>query len=424
MYRLVMLLSCLLLVFAPGANTARADNEMLDTRFGDGGFLRLGMKSGNWRDEIAVAACPGPGDTEVIVGMQIGGRQVTLMRLFANGELDSSFGSDGLSVISVPRGDINRRIRALCQGNGRVVIAQSGHTSGGVHVFRFGTNGALDPTFGSGGVLDLTTEIHHVHGLDQTATGELLLTGGSNAAYIVRVHPNGVLRDNRTIAQAGPAAGAAYDGSGSLWVVGEKNGIWWWRRLNANDLSGEDVVTGPNDGLMRWFNGTRMVRPGVMVAQVAARDANQVTMPRLLVLRAGGAHEIVLPASPASIEVRGHGVQAMENGSKVLVAAGMLQARGFYFSLVDIGGTAAQDAVDTSFGNGGSSIVRYAADHPSCDDRDTFQEFSRISLWDGKPVFVGLGDANCLPYPDYDSDLLIGRLRPLGNHIFSDGFEP
>jgi len=111
-----------------------------------------------------------------------------LARLLANGALDTTFGTNG--VVTTAFGTVYDHAYALAvQADGRVVLA--GYSHDGVNdnfaLARYGSNGALDPTFGSGGKVTL-------------AVGS-----GSSKARGVGLQPGG------RIVAAGTAVGAGTD---------------------------------------------------------------------------------------------------------------------------------------------------------------------------------------------------------------------
>ncbi len=130
---------------------------------------------------------------------------VAIARLFDNGQLDPGFHADGKNVYSFGSShDIARSV--VLQPNGSIVVG--GYTLGaGAHwnflAARFGPNGDLDPSFGSGGsiVQAIGSQSAQASFIGQLSDGRLILTGHAwnstnvDAAY-VRLTANGVL-DNQ-----------------------------------------------------------------------------------------------------------------------------------------------------------------------------------------------------------------------------------
>ena len=119
----------------------------LDPSFGAGGIVRTFMAAS--AEAHAVALQP---DGKIAVGGRHRGFAVA--RYLSNGSLDPSFGSGG--IVETVIGDFGERVTALTLGSdGSIVIA--GYEPGAfVKVFvlaRYLSDGTLDPSFGDGGVV-------------------------------------------------------------------------------------------------------------------------------------------------------------------------------------------------------------------------------------------------------------------------------
>ena len=433
------------LTFAACLTSAAAENELLDTSFGNGGILTLpDVPSADY----AVAACPGPDGTEVIVGRQIGAGTVSVVRLLDDGSRDLGFGDQGLTQFTVSATPYRRSDRSLCQNNGVVVIAQE-TIAGKLELHRIGADGYPDPSWAGGAALTVDLAAFGgsdawLRGMDPAPGREILLTGSTHNAFtgiggkpfIMRIAANGSIRDGRVFedAQLGAesfAAAAAYTSNGSLMLAGthmtQLGGVqrssWYRATLNGVDLSGGVSGTGPIGDFDYWLSGGRQLPSGELVVSAVVRgNPGFYQVLRLLVFRETGVSEIVLPSGPMQISFQGHSVQPEADGHHVLVAAGMRgggHMSAFYFSRAHIGDSAAEDRVDTAFGEQGLTTARYISPDPSCGEDVAGQEFVRVSLWDSRPVFVGLGHQNCTTFRP--STMLLGRLK--GDQIFADPFE-
>ena len=140
-------------------------NGQLDPTFGAGGVVRTILGPGNaiiqsiavQSDGKILAAGGYDSNPLRIPGYTTGYVPDTsfLVRFEVDGALDTSFGDGGLVVVSTP-GSSRRYERVLLQpGDGILTVGfQAGQTAGTSHYFverRDGT-GALDPAFGSGGI--------------------------------------------------------------------------------------------------------------------------------------------------------------------------------------------------------------------------------------------------------------------------------
>ena len=161
----------------------------LDATFGTGGIVRTDV----------VPAGPGSRFEEVL--QQPGGRlvgvgtvsaysttggDIALVRYEADGSVDPSFGSGGIVVTDVA-GRADRAVAAAIQTDGRIVVA--GSTRAGVSdsdflVLRYDSDGAPDPTFGTGGVvqLDLAGQYEQAFDVLLVPGGRIVLVGSSGTA--------------------------------------------------------------------------------------------------------------------------------------------------------------------------------------------------------------------------------------------------
>lgn len=109
--------------------------------------------------------------------------------LLFGGDLDTSFSGDGMTTLPASFGEVSARDVAV-QADGKVlVIGESfgGQTTGKMVVSRFNANGSLDTTFGSGGVsandfLDYDDQLRHVHtsAIAVQADGGIVVVGWGN----------------------------------------------------------------------------------------------------------------------------------------------------------------------------------------------------------------------------------------------------
>ena len=126
-----------------------------------------------------------------------------LMRFQSNGMLDSTFGSGGLVFTSVSAA--NNSISSLAlQPDGKILAGGSGF------VVRYDANGALDGTFGTGGIVAAPHSVNKILFL----TGGKILVGGSlnSGVAVSRLNPNGAL--DTSFNNTGTATGTA-TGNGS-----------------------------------------------------------------------------------------------------------------------------------------------------------------------------------------------------------------
>ena len=201
----------------------------IDTTFGAGGWL-----------SIAGSSVPGLGNVQDAVSLPSGdillGGSTGLARLLPSGQLDTSFGSGGSTTASNV-GSVDSAAVIAVQPDGKIIYAgATGSSSGGTkwEVARFTANGALDPTFGTGGIV--TTEI--LNPAPTTITdespnavlvqpdGKILVLGkvenfggyrGTGSFFeqaVLRYSPNGTL--DTSFGTGGEAQSTTFAGGGEL----------------------------------------------------------------------------------------------------------------------------------------------------------------------------------------------------------------
>jgi uncharacterized delta-60 repeat protein len=121
-------------------------NGTLDASFGAGGKRRIGFGGDQ---ESAFGAALQPDGRIVLAGDS--DFSVAVARLNPNGSLDTRFSGDGRRTFSW--GPIGRATAVLVMPNGKLLLAGfSGPETGNIQVARLNPNGALDATFGVGGI--------------------------------------------------------------------------------------------------------------------------------------------------------------------------------------------------------------------------------------------------------------------------------
>jgi uncharacterized delta-60 repeat protein len=169
-----------------------------------------------------------------------------LVRYMASGALDTTFGGgDGIVTTAIgpagPTGNADQARSMLLQPDGRIVVVGYSGPATGASDFvlaRYNTDGSLDATFGTGGVL-----VHSINlaGLDQATgvvrqpDGKLLVTGrGSIDFVIARYNANGTVDTTfgtngvittSVAAGGGIAVGIALQADGKIVVNGHASAV-------------------------------------------------------------------------------------------------------------------------------------------------------------------------------------------------------
>lgn len=195
----------------------------LDPAFGSGGKVQTLINT-----EDRVYAMELQPDGKIIVGgrTRIGaGRfDFALARYNADGTLDSTFGSGGMQITALnASGAPDDEIYGVAiQPDGKILAVGAAVTTGGALAFtgivRYQTNGILDPTFGTNGIVLVRRAVDRAIALQPD--GKILCGGGfgefvENNFQIMRLNPNG-----STDAAFGAAGIVTIDFNGS------GDGVW------------------------------------------------------------------------------------------------------------------------------------------------------------------------------------------------------
>lgn len=218
-----------------GGSVSAADEGSLDTTFDADGIVRIDVGSGT-TDALHAVAIDSAGR---IVAAGTSGTNGVVIRLLADGSLDTTFNTTGITSIT----NFDARDVAITS-DGRIVAV--GTSNGDVRVVRLQSNGALDGTFdpmiGSPG--SVTTSLSG--GTDEALAVALLsddriLVAGraSNDLALVRYRTNGTLDTS-----FGGGLGIVVTGPNSIYA-GETTAV---ARTIAVDDDGSIVVGGDTDG--------------------------------------------------------------------------------------------------------------------------------------------------------------------------------
>lgn len=185
----------------------------LDATFGTGGIVRTDAVPG--QSSRAKAITLQPDGKLVVVGFAAvgdywdAGGDVVVVRYLPDGSLDPDFGAGGIVVTDL-FGFEDQGRKVLVQPDGALVVTGFTHTaattaSQDAFVARYDASGALDATFGTGGVtaLDFAGRVEAAYALARQADGKLVVLAssrdpldpyyGPSHALLTRVDANGVL---------------------------------------------------------------------------------------------------------------------------------------------------------------------------------------------------------------------------------------
>jgi uncharacterized delta-60 repeat protein/CSLREA domain-containing protein len=173
----------------------------LDTSFGDGGRVITDFG----RDETLNGLALQPDGKIIVVGTS--GDDIALARYNANGSLDGSFDGDGKLVLDLGAGRSDYGRDLALQSDGKIIVVGhsfAGTTQRDLVVLRLNNNGSLDNTFGVGGValLNFANRTVRGEGVTLQANGKIVVAGIyqddstpelDNDFLVVRVNTNGTL---------------------------------------------------------------------------------------------------------------------------------------------------------------------------------------------------------------------------------------
>jgi len=155
----------------------RLDSDgTLDPNFGSNGIFTF--DSGN---DAAIDLLIQSDGKIVICGSSSNGtdNDLLVMRLNANGAPDTTFGTNGVAIYDGGAGR-NSGSRLTVQNDGKILVAGNSHNGSDydILVARFSSNGTLDTSFGTNGiVLYDGGDYDRGYGIDTNSNGNILVTG-------------------------------------------------------------------------------------------------------------------------------------------------------------------------------------------------------------------------------------------------------
>ena len=327
----VALLVGLFLALTASTHGAPAD---LDPSFGAGGKVQASVGT----EARAFASVLQP-DGKIVVG----GRARTnrnypdfaLARFLPNGNIDASFGTNGVVVTNLNRAFAPQdEIDALVlQPDGKIVAVGSARgTSGALiasAVVRYQANGAVDTTFGAGGIVFLDAAVDRAVILQ--ADGRIVCAGGEGSAaeanfQLARLNPDGSL--DGTFG-AGGFVIIDFNGSG--------DGIWGLAlQPDHKIVAVGQSRTAPSNGTSDNFAAARLLPNGSL--DPAFGSGGKVTTDF------GTLSDVAFAAV------------VQPDGKIVLSGRAVPQTNAFDFGLVRYN---ADGSLDSTFGNGGKLTTNF-----------------------------------------------------------------
>ena len=176
-------------------------NGALDSIFSGDGKVVTNVGDTSSASEIAIQS-----DGKIVVAgsSQLGDSRILLIRYNSNGSLDTTFSGDGIATIDVSEGE-DRASAVAIQSDGKIVAAGLTEAPNGtfnIILLRFNSNGTLDTTFSGDGIVvtDLTPSDDIASGVAIQSNNRIVVvgrTGGLLAAngdiVLARYNSNGAL---------------------------------------------------------------------------------------------------------------------------------------------------------------------------------------------------------------------------------------
>lgn len=235
------------------------DGSMDDT-FGTGGAVTVPLLP--YAQGLGVALQPD--GRIVVVGECYLSSQTRMMvvRYTSTGQLDTSFNGSGVAYApSIDDASANA-VRILPDGG--ILVAGTGRVSvdGDYILLKYTPTGALDSTFGSGGVASAAfdgADVDIAYGLAVHADGRIVATGSSrqnlkNVISVARFSPDGALDDGfgnggRVLIDLGSPSdvgrSVAIDSFGRIVILGDSGGQFGVVRLQGDDVSAVESPADP-----------------------------------------------------------------------------------------------------------------------------------------------------------------------------------
>jgi uncharacterized delta-60 repeat protein len=341
-----VLLACAALIIS--SSPAMAQAGRLDATFGVGGVFT--DTAGVLGTAVAVQS-----NGKIVVGGEVG-FEAAVLRLNANGALDSTFGSGGAASITFP-GDLfdgARVVGLAIQSDGKIVAGISNFNQGFGPLFllaRLNVNGSLDNTFGSGGVVE--TQIGPV--------------GGSfgGVASVLALQPDGKILLAGQNAEPEGASGviARYDANGQLDNTFGSGGIV------ATPVAAPTAIALQPDGKILLASGGTVVafdatNPGVSLNQVAG-TVSRYNSNGSLDTSFGISGQVASVAAAGAIVVEKDGV--CSSTCKIVVAGTVTTSlninngNGFGFGVIRYN---TDGIVDRTFGQAGAASTSFTPSEP------------------------------------------------------------
>jgi uncharacterized delta-60 repeat protein len=259
----------------------------LDTSFGSGGEVVTSIPTQNSFGQGSLVQ----GDGKIVVAgnADVGGgssRDYALARFNTDGRLDATFGSGGIVYTAI--GTNAEALALVLQSNGDIVAAGDSAQTGNSYEFtlaRYTSSGALDSTFGNGGIV-VTPQASSLNGVAiQPSDGKIIAVGGSlngspGSSVLARYNTDGTL--DATFGSSGLVTGTfgqgdmavALQSDGKIVTTAVNNGNFGLARYLPSEPQIGAFTASPNpvtagSSLTLTASNISDANPGATITQVA-----------------------------------------------------------------------------------------------------------------------------------------------------------
>jgi uncharacterized delta-60 repeat protein len=318
-------------------------NGSLDSTFGSGGTVLT-----SFGGPLSAAADVVVQPDGKIVAVGVAGSDFGIARYSSNGTLDPTFGSGGL--VTTDFGGSDQANGVALQPDGKIVVV--GPLQGQIGVARYNPDGSLDSTFGSGGKVTTDASPSFDGAFDVAVSGTKIVVAGGTGFYPVGASDFQLVR---------------YNADGSLDPSFGGGGIV------TTDFGGSDIVFGiavTADGMITAAGGSKGASPGdFAVARYNSDGSLDSTF---------GSDGKITTDFSADSEDTGNGVVVQPDGNVTVAGTSGSAPAGTAFAVVRYTATG---SLDTAFGSGGKATAVFG--------NPINNAFDIVAQPDGKVVLAG-----------------------------------
>lgn len=269
----------------------------------------------------------------------------TLIRLTPAGVLDPSFGSGGVVTVTSPGGSVyyvDGFFALAIQSNGEIIAAGAAQLESGsviVQVARLQTNGSLDPSFGSGGFT--TTTAITTTPYDSSASRNVALALQPNGEILVAAGYSNLM--------------ARFTSGGQLDATFGSGGIVNLANAGASFSTAPTQMAVQKNGKILVASGTLAPTPQLQAGTISRYNSN-------------GSLDATFGASGTAASVGSASALLLQSDGKIVVAGGLTSktnappaANHVGFGIIRY---TSNGAIDKTFGSGGVAIADFGANAP------------------------------------------------------------